>query len=292
MISYDSKNWVSIVFSSRGTVLPAVFKRLWWIVLIAVGVFLADEFIPPFDQLVKPFKPVGHSLLGLALGLLIVFHNNCAYDRYWEGRKLWGGLVNTCRNLARGAAVYGGDAKELASLITAYIFALKQLLRRDADLNSLKPFLSTEVFERATRANNAPSYLTLEMSRWIAARVRDGRFDTITAQSLEQMVRSLLDNQGGCERILKTPIPYAYAVHIRQMLGIYVVTLPFALVGEMGWAAIPTVAVVAFGMLGIEEAGNEIENPFGTDANDLPLETISETIATDVAELVNEKTKP
>ena len=104
------------------------------------------------------------------------------------------------------------------------------------------------------------------------------------------MVRALLDNQGGCERILKTPIPFAYAVHIRQMLAIYVVTLPFALVGEMGWATIPTVAVVAFGMIGIEEAGNEIEDPFGTDPNDLPLEALCATIAKDVAALAIEKT--
>ena len=287
MISYDSKNWFRVVFSFRGTVLPAVFKRLWWIVLIAVGVFVADVYIPEFDNLVKPFKPVGHSLLGLALGLLIVFHNNCAYDRYWEGRKLWGGLINTSRNLARGAAVYGGEAKDLAGLISGYLLAVKQLLRRDTDLSEIKPYIPNDVYEQAVLASNPPSFLALEMSRWIASRASEGRLDTVTAQSLEQMVRALLDNQGGCERILKTPIPFAYAVHIRQMLAIYVVTLPFALVGEMGWATIPTVAVVAFGMIGIEEAGNEIEDPFGTDPNDLPLEAMCATIAKDVAALAS-----
>jgi len=287
MISYDSKNWLRVVFSYRGTVLPAVFKRLWWIVLIAVGVFVADVYIPAFDHLVKPFKPVGHSLLGLALGLLIVFHNNCAYDRYWEGRKLWGGLINTSRNLARGAAAYGGEAKEMAGLLAAYLLALKQILRRDTNLNEIRPYIPIDVFEQAVLASNPPSFLALEMSRWIMVRHREGRIDTVTAQSLEQMVRALLDNQGGCERILKTPIPFAYAVHIRQMLAIYVVTLPFALVGEMGWATIPTVAVVAFGMIGIEEAGNEVEDPFGTDPNDLPLEAMCATIATDVAALAS-----
>jgi len=287
MISYDSKNWFRLVFSYRGTVLPAVLKRLWWIVLIAIAVFVADVCIPEFDHLVKPFKPVGHSLLGLALGLLIVFHNNCAYDRYWEGRKLWGGLVNTSRNLARGAAAFGGDAKQIADLIAAYLLALKQLLRKEPDLSEIKPYISRELFEQTVVSSNPPSFIALEMSRWISVKTREGRIDTVTAQSLEQMVRALLDNQGGCERILKTPIPFAYAVHIRQMLAIYVVTLPFALVGEMGWATIPTVAVVAFGMIGIEEAGNEVEDPFGTDPNDLPLEAMCATIATDVAALAS-----
>ena len=92
--------------------------------------------------------------------------------------------------------------------------------------------------------------------------------------SLEAQVAALLDNQGGCERILRTPIPFAYAVHIKQLLLIYLLSLPLALVGEMGWVAIPTSAVIAFGLLGIEEAGVEIEDPFGDDPNDLPVEAI------------------
>lgn len=285
MIQYDSKNWSKVVFSYRATVLPAVFRRLWWIVLLTAGVWAMEELIPYTAWLFKPFKPVGHSLLGLALGLLIVFHNNCAYDRYWEGRKLWGSLVNTCRNLVRGAIAYVGPAPELAKIVSAYVYAVKKHLRGDRDLSIVESFVGPELLARATHASNPPSILALRMSEWIANHARSGRIDSVTAQSLESMVRSLLDSQGGCERILKTPIPFAYAVHIRQMLTVYLVTLPFALVGEMGWAAIPTVAVVAFGMLGIEEAGNEIENPFGTDPNDLPLEQICETIARDCADL-------
>jgi putative membrane protein len=285
MIDYDSRNWFRVVFSIRGTVLPAVLKRQWWIVLLATAVYAADVYIPEADPLFKPFKPIGHSLLGLALGLLIVFHNNCAYDRYWEGRKLWGAIVNTSRNLVRGAAAFASDARELANLTAAYSLAVKQLLRRKTDLTEIKPLIPSGVYEQAVAASNPPSMLALHMSRWLAERQRNGRLDSVTAQSLEQMVRSLLDSQGGCERIVKTPIPFAYAVHIRQMLTIYLITLPFALVGEMGWAAIPTVAVVAFGMIGIEEAGNEIEDPFSHDPNDLPLEAICATIAADVREL-------
>jgi ion channel-forming bestrophin family protein len=289
MITYDSKNWVRVVCSYRGTVMPAVLRRLWWLVLVAVGVvaveMYAEKHHPDWYWFFKLAKPTGHSLLGLALGLLIVFHNNCAYDRYWEGRKLWGSLVNTSRNLVRGATAFVGPSGDLANLVAAYALALKQLLRGDTDLSEIKDLIPPDLFEQVVASSNPPNLLALHMSRWIADRQAEGKIDSITAQSLEAMVRGLLDHQGGCERILRTPIPFAYAVHIRQMLLVYLVTLPFALAADMGWATIPTVAVVAFGMIGIEEAGNEIEDPFGTDPNDLPLEAICATIGRDAKAL-------
>ncbi len=281
MIVYEPKDWLKVMFSVRGTVIGQVMERLWWIVLAAVGVWALQEFVPHTEAVFKPFKPIGHTLLGLALGLLIVFHNNCAYDRYWEGRKLWGGVVNTSRNLVRGAAVYAGPAHDLADTVAAYGFALKQHLRNEKDLSETKDLLPPAVLEEMTAAANPPAALAVRMSRWILARQAAGQIDTVTAQSLEAQVRTLVDNQGGCERILRTPIPFAYAVHIKQMLTLYLLTLPFALVGEMGWIAIPATAVIAFGMIGIEVAGTEIEDPFGTDPNDLPLEAICATIARD-----------
>lgn len=285
MILYEPKDWVRVMCSVRGTVISQVLDRLWWIVLIALGAWAAHEWQILPEGLIKPFKPIGHTLLGLALGLLIVFHNNCAYDRYWEGRKLWGSIVNTIRNLVRGTEVFAGPAPEISNLAVAYAFALKQHLRNDKDLGELKSFVTDEQIERFIKTHNPPSSIALLMSRWIRERLNQGQIDTVTAQSLESQVRLLLDSQGGCERILRTPIPFAYAVHIKQMLTLYLITLPFALVGEMNWAAVPTTAVIAFGMIGIEVAGTEIEDPFGTDPNDLPLEAICETIRRD-AELI------
>lgn len=281
MILYEPKDWLKVMCSVRGTVISQVMERLWWIVLAAVGVWALREFVEGTEPLFKPFKPVGHTLLGLALGLLIVFHNNCAYDRYWEGRKLWGAIVNTSRNLIRGAVVYAAPAPEMANMVAAYALALKQHLRNEKDLSEIKELVSPAVLEELTATANPPSLLAVRMSRWILERQTAGIIDTITAQSLESMVRQLLDNQGGCERILRTPIPFAYAVHIKQMLTLYLISLPFALVSEMGWIAIPATAVISFGMIGIEVAGTEIEDPFGTDPNDLPLEAICATILRD-----------
>jgi putative membrane protein len=193
--------------------------------------------------------------------------------------------VNSSRNLVREAAAFTGDASELARLVTAYPLVLKQHLRGSKDLEEIRPLLPPAAFDHVSAAGNPPSVLAYYMTAWIRDRMASGKIDSITAQMLEAHVRSLLDFQGGCERILRTPIPFAYAVHIKQLLMLYLVTLPFILVGDLGWVAIPTVAAIAFGLLGIEEAGVEIEDPFGDDPNDLPLETMCATIGRDAQSL-------
>jgi ion channel-forming bestrophin family protein len=287
MIAYDPKGWLPLLFSYQGTVIPRVLGRVGLLAGITLGVWLVTELVPGTAPAFKPFKPLGHTLIGVALGLLIVFRNNCSYDRYWEGRKLWGGIVNTSRNLVRGAAAYAGDARDLANLVTAYVLALKQHLRADKDLSEVQPLVPAAVLDHAASTTNPPSILAYHMSTWVRDRMAAGKLDPVAAQALEGHVRALLDSQGGCERILRTPIPFAYAVHIKHLLMLYLVTLPFILVGEMNWVAIPTVAAIAFGLLGIEEAGVEIEDPFGDDPNDLPIETICATIGRDTAALAD-----
>ncbi len=285
MINYDPKGWLRVTFSYGGTVIPRVLGRLALLVVLTVALLLIKEHVSGTDAIFKPFKPLGHTLIGVALGLLIVFRNNCSYDRYWEGRKLWGGIVNASRNLLRGAAAYIGDVKELANLVAAYSLALKHHLRNNKDITEIEKIVSPEVFAQATAAANPPSIIAYHMSAWIKARADEKKIDSHTAYGLETQVRTLLDCQGGCERILRTPIPFAYAVHIKQLLMLYLITLPFILVMEMNWVAVPTVAAIAFGLLGIEEAGVEIEDPFGDDPNDLPVEAMCATIARDTSAL-------
>jgi putative membrane protein len=262
-----------------------VLGRLAFLAVLTTVLVIVVSLVPQADQVLRPFQPLGHTLIGVALGLLIVFRNNCSYDRYWEGRKLWGGIVNASRNLVRGAAVCTGEARDLASLAAAYALALKQHLRSSKDLAEIEPLVPAAVFEQASAAANPPSMLAFHISAWIRRQLAERKLDIAAAQTLEESVRTLLDNQGGCERILRTPIPFAYAVHIKQLLLVYLITLPFVLVGPMSWLAIPTVVVISFGLLGIEEAGVEIEDPFGDDPNDLPIEAMCATIARDTKAL-------
>lgn len=280
MIVYEPKHWIPLLFAFRGTVITRVADRVVLLILVTAAAWGVHQW-----WAIPGINPLGHTLLGVAVGLLIVFRNNSSYDRYWEGRKLWGGIVNASRNLVRGAAAYVGEAKDLANLVAAYALALKQHLRGNKDLAEVQPLVPPETFERAAAAANPPSVLAYYLSAWVHKHHAEGRIDAMLARSLEGSVCSLLDNQGGCERILKTPIPYAYAVHIKQLLMLYLITLPLVLVPVMSWGAILAVGVIAFGLLGIEEAGVEIEDPFGDDPNDLPVENICAVIARDTAAL-------
>lgn len=285
MVSYDPKQWLRITFSLRGTVLPRVLGRMVFLSLLALALWGFQEVTMRYQGPGLPaIDPLGHVLMGVAVGLLIVFRNNASYDRYWEGRKQWGGIVNSSRNLVRGAAAFVGPAaRDLVGLVAAYALALKQHLRSNRDLAEIEPLVPKEVFAQASASANPPLAVAYHLSRWIHDRVAAGQIDTVTARPLEAAVSALLDHQGACERILKTPIPFAYAVHIKQLLMLYLVTLPLVLVPKMNWGAVLAVGVISFGLLGIEEAGVEIEDPFGDDPNDLPVEAICAVIARDTA---------
>jgi len=136
-------------------------------------------------------------------------------------------------------------------------------------------------------ANNPPSMIATYLSGLIKKEIDKGEIPIQIVERMEEQVIKLLDAQGGCEKILKTPLPFVYASLIKQVLFVYLYTLPFALATDMDWATPLVVAVVGFGMFGIEEAGVEIENPFGMQMNDLPLEKICETISLDVSNIAN-----
>jgi putative membrane protein len=274
------------VFAVRGTVLPQVLPRVGALTAFCLVLCLADDFairnyqveLPALDQL-------GHSVLGMALSMLIVFRTNSSNNRYWDARTLWGVITNASRNLARLGSVYAPPAEPLANLIIAYVVSVRETLRGKSTSPTLDHLLPAELSARVAVANNPPTLVAAEISRWIDRRRRDGRIDSYQAMAMEQSLSTMVDAQGGCERILRTPLPFVYAALIKQILLVYLITLPLVLVGKMGFAAPLAVAVVAFGMLGIEEAGIEIEVPFGTDPNSLPLDKICTTIALDTLAL-------
>jgi len=290
VIQYDRKAWWRTSLAVYGTVLPHVLGRVGLLTGFCLAWCIVDDIVsrefrlpdgspaqlPVLDQL-------GHQVLGVAMSMLIVFRTNSSNQRYWEARTMWGALVNASRNLARLASVNAGPADDLGRLIAAYPIALKQSLRGNDDLTELRPLLPGRLFEQVTSSKNPPLTIACDMSRWVQRRRSDGRLDPVTASVLEQQIGFLIDARGGCERIQRTPLPFVYAALIKQLLLLYLASLPLVLVGKMGFAAPLVVAVVSLGMLGIEEAGVEIEDPFGLDPNSLPLEDICRTIARDAS---------
>jgi ion channel-forming bestrophin family protein len=236
------------------------------------------------------------SLLGLILSIVLVFRTNTAYDRWWEGRKQWGMLVNHSRNLAiQVDACFPGDdhasRAAFARLIANFAVALSGHLRGGVDTSALIEPGPVEDDGRPDRDGAATTgHRPAQIAHAIVARIhdarRDGAIDGFDLLTLKPHTQALLDVAGACERIRKTPIPFSYNVFIKLFIVAYATILPVGLVPEYGYLAVPLTMLLVFALLGLELMAEEIEEPFGLDCNDLPTGTIAATIRADVADLL------
>lgn len=291
MILYNRTAWWRNSFAFHGTILPRVVGRAGLLTGFCLSLCVLDLFVlQPAGYALPALDQLGHTVLGIAMSMLIVFRTNTSYNRYWDGRTYWGALINGSRNLVRLASTYAPPAEELAGLVSAYVVALREHLRGKRDLKKLSGLVSGRLIAQAQAADSAPLVLISAISHWIRGRASEGTIDTYQAMTMEQSVNGLIDNQGGCERIQNSPLPFVYAALIKQLLLIYLASLPFVLVSRMGFAAPLVVAVVSLGMLGIEEAGIMIESPFDDESNSLPLEKFCATVARDSALLCSHET--
>lgn len=277
MIQYDPHQWLDHFFDIRGSLVREISGRVALCVAWAAGVVAFHQRVQAVGM-----PPLMHTLLGLALGMLLVFRTSSSYERFWEGRKLWGGIVNETRNLVRGAAVHlAGDRALLARLTrwtAAFPWAAMHGLRGTDGLGPQAHELPEEEAEEAVGAQHVALAVAVAMTGCLREAREKGLISDIVMAALDQNIQQLVDYLGGCERIRKTPMPFAYAVHLRRALVVFCFTLPFAMVETFGWITVPAVLAVAYTFFGIEEIGVEIEGPFGHDDNDLPLEDICETI--------------
>jgi putative membrane protein len=289
MVDYDPKGWVSIVFQLRGSVLVTLWPRICFVA--ATGACAAYLF----EHYGFKIPPITHTMVGVALGLLLVFRTNASFDRWWEGRKQLGALVNRSRDLVRQVASYveGDDARttearvNVRRLVCAFYGLLRQHLRAERDLAALGSLLS-----QADRADLEPvKNRPVVMASWITAELvslaRQGKLTEDRLRAMDGNLTAFHDCLGACERILRTPVPFAYAQHIKSFLLLFTFSAPFAIVEAMRWYTPIAAGVLAYAMFGIEEIGVEIEDPFGYDPNDLPLDTIGSGIELTTAEILN-----
>jgi putative membrane protein len=265
-------------------VIPSIAGRAGLATVLGVGAVILREHHG------VSVPPLAHTLLGVALGLLLVFRTNSAYDRFWEGRKLLGMLVNRSRDLARQITSHligtdeasRRDRERLRRHLVLFYALVRQDLRRERDLSALTSRLVPE--ERAMlEASPAPVCVCFTwISMTLSAAARAGRLTEQRLQQLDANLTSLADSWGGAERIMKTPVPFAYAHHIKAFLTLFVFTAPFAMVDAMQIYTPLAAAALAFALFGIDEIGIEIEDPFGHDPNDLPLDAVGDTIEQDV----------
>jgi len=294
MITYDNKQWIKFVMLSKGAVIGKIYPYI-----ILLSAFTASIYILQFQYKWLGYdKPVihikiplaFHSLLGIVLGLLLVFRTNTAYDRWWEGRKIWGAILNTSRNFAR--QVHGfvpesckTEKQTLVKLCVAFSYALKEHLRNGVKWEELD-FLPPPILEKLKTANHVPNAIATMLTDMLNDLYEKKYIKAAKLRMLNADIQAFIDYLGMCERIKKTPMPIAYSLHLKRFILIYLGTLPFGLIYELSWGAIFAVAVLAYTMVGIEIIGEEIEDPFGTDDNDLATDEICVSVHLNTFEIL------
>jgi putative membrane protein len=234
-----------------------------------------------------------HTLLGFAISMLLVFRTNTAYDRWWEGRKLWGSLVNNTRNLAMKLnqlvpTSSGEHRMILRELIPAFALALHHHLRRETTRNEL---FASDQWHPGLKQLDSSKHLPNQIASMIYERVallqKEGSLSAEQVLFLNNELQSLSDVCGACERIKNTPIPYSYNVFIKKFIFFYIMTLPIGFVFQLGYLIIPIVIFVFYVLASLELIAEEIEDPFGSDANDIPTEMIANNIQTHTLEILH-----
>ncbi|GMU58183.1 MAG: membrane protein [Candidatus Xenobia bacterium] len=284
MVEYNPRRWSSVLIHLHGSVMPRLVPRIGSVCFVSLLAFVL------YEQTGFKLSSVTHTLVGAALGLLLVFRTNTSYDRYWEGRKLLGMMVNRLRDLMRQVAAYL-DADQQAQAETQrrlhVTFALiRQYLRFETDLSVLGAPITPEEAKALEPVRCRPVVYLVWLSQIFCQATRCGNLHPEAFRQIDQNLTSLIDSLGGAERIVRTPVPFAYAQHIKGFLFIFCFSVPFVLVEHMGWFSVAGSAAVAYALFGIEEIGVEIEDPFGRDANDLPLEAIEQGITTATSDIL------
>jgi putative membrane protein len=282
--------WFQILLRWNVSVIPAILPRV-----IFCGVFgLIISWLHYYGFNVS--LPILSSVVpSIVLGLLLVFRTNTAYERYWEGRKLWGTLVNTVRNFSRNVWVTiqeesPEDRKEKIQILyflVAFSIATKLHLRSESVNTELIHLIPQIWLDKIKESNNRPLEIAFWIGDYLQKQHEKQHVNSYQLANLFKFIDTMVDCLGGCERILKTPIPLAYSIHIKQLLLIYCLSLPFQVVNDLDWWTAPIVAVISFTVFGIEAIGLEIENPFGRDPNDLPLDNICKIMQTNIEELIS-----
>lgn len=273
----------------QGSIIPSIWLRVLIMMLFALVITVL--YLEGFDSL---SQPVFASLIpGVVLGLLLVFRTNTAYERFWEGRKLIGGIVIGVRQLARQVYVTipgesstdHADKLQVNRLLVAFLLALKLHLRQEPLDEQLSQLVSEEQAVELKNTKKMPlkivQWINSYMMRWYQQNYIDSHLLSNYVTILDQLV----ERMAGCERIRTTPVPKAYSMHLNHLLLLYCIVIPFQLVETLGWLTPLAAGVISFTLIGIEAIGEEIENPFGRDLNDIPLDSICDNLRAEVEEL-------
>ncbi|MBV7531255.1 bestrophin family protein [Chitinophaga sp. sic0106] len=292
MINYNPKEWFTFIFRIH----KADTVRKLFPMFIALSIYSGliawlelEVWKLSANSELKNISLM-HGLLGFVISLLLVFRTNTAYDRWWEGRRQWGTLVNSSRNLAlkfNTMLPAGNEAAKawFRAMIPNYAFSLKNHLRKTYLPEEMENLPGNEVLAPDTDKHIPNQLAGMIMNKTMELH-RAGQLSGDQLIILNTELASLTEICGACERIKNTPIPFSYSVFIKKFIFFYIMTMPFGYVFSLGYLIIPMIVFIFFVLASLELIAEEIEDPFGKDANDLPTDTICNNIRLHVGEIL------
>lgn len=308
MIIRPRSYWEILFATAAGANLPETWLRILFVTLVATVVTFVYHRYEWWDY---DIGPVPFSLVGLALSIFLGFRNNEAYERFWEGRCLWGRLVNVSRTLARQLFTLvevpqnveqpdsadehtelGMFRREMVHRLIAYAHALRHHLRDDDSAAELAALLPPDELAALRAADNVPMLLLQRIGERMAWAREQGWVGEVLMAQLDNSLTEIAAIQGGCERIRATPLPTSYTVLMHRIVAVYCLALPFGIIKEVQLLTPVVVLCIAYAFFGLDAIGDEIEEPFGTHPNDLPLAALSRTIEINLRQLLGEQNLP
>lgn len=289
MIVRDKPSAWKLICLTKGSIVPLILPQIVVVVLfsIAVKFFYHAGYINLSSVTMAPF-----AVFGIALSLFLSFRNNASYDRWWEARTHWGQLVYDIRSLGRTSeTLIGADHSERRGLlydVVAFSHFLRGSLRKITATEDAARFIGAEKAQEAASATNPADFMLRHMGRRVGILRSEGTIDAMGVRMLDERLTAIAAAQAANERIANTPLPFAYSLLVHRTAYLYCFLVPFGLASSVGWFAPFFAAVVAYVFFGLDALSEELENPFGCEQNDLPLDSLCRVNEISVAEALNE----
>jgi ion channel-forming bestrophin family protein len=277
MTHKHNRTWFRKAFNLKNSVLPKLFVRLTIVTLLSV--IITVLFYRGFSVSIPILSAIVPNII---LGLLLVFRTNTAYERFWEGRKLWGDINNNTRAIALQINALDIDHSEkvqLSQRLIRFAFLTKDKLRNEIN--------SSDLAVTQKKATSPNIWELNQLNKELVGYMKKGLFGEVIYETFVTKISHLIHAVGGCERIIATPIPLGYSIHIKQLILLYCATLPFQFVAQSGIYTPLICFFISFALMGIEQIGLEIEDPFGTDRYDIQLDTICTGIQKNIMDVID-----
>ncbi|QYK11212.1 bestrophin family protein [Shewanella rhizosphaerae] len=288
MIIHPKPKLTSILFSLKGSIAKRIAKRSVMVTVLASIIVIVEGLLP---SLFSHVNATPFTLLGISLSIFMSFRNNACYTRWWEGRKAWGQVITEVRSLTRASQVIEDEdlRRSLLRELCGFTHALAARLRCEEEYQAAKPWLSQRV---DTYGHNVSDGILRHISAGYSKLAKSGSISEWRYVMLEERLQSLSEVQATCERIKNTPLPFPYTLLFHRTNYIFCMLLPFAMAEPLGWIAPIFTTIVSYTFFGLDAIGDELEDPFGRDENDLPLDALIRTIERNVLDALKVKTLP